>query len=293
MRFLPQAIASLWIIILFTVTGCEIYSDVLTKPEYQPTLAINAILSPQEGGDVYIKYTLPVDSTNAQPVPVLPQLSVFLYEDGEKKYTFTEQDKGHFVLDTAGLYIVPNRDYHLEVEDKDGEIILKSGKDRLPSLPDIVATRFYQDTTTFPEKNYVDVEFNLMPDLETAYHFRKDYSIDSGQFFMQGRNPEHGRFSVGELVHSADFPEGVFRKTLNAPTFGRPHPGTENEFVDAIKLWVDHLSPGLTQYLQDVADARNAYGDPFATQSPVYSNIEGGYGVFGMYQSWVDVLYLK
>lgn len=187
MNFLPQAKISLWILILFSISGCEIYSDVLTKPEYQPSLTMHAILSPQEGGQVYIKYTKPVDSTNAQPVPLLPELSVFLYENGAKKYTFTESERGHFILDTAGMEIFPERDYHLKVEDKDGEIILKSGKDRLPSLPDILDTRFYQDTTTFPEKNYVDVEFNLTPDSETAYHFRKDYSIDSGQIFIQGQ----------------------------------------------------------------------------------------------------------
>ncbi len=293
MNFLPHAIGSLWILIIFSISGCEIYSDVLTKPEYQPSLAIHAILSPQEGGQVYIKYTKPVDSSGTKPVPMIPELSVFLYENGVKKYTFTELERGQFILDTTGLEILPNRDYHLEVEDMDGETILKSGNDRIPSLPDIVDTRFYQDATTFPERNYVDVEFNLTPDSETAYHFRKDYSIDSGRIFIQGRNTEYGRFSVGELVHSTSFSDSTVRKTLKAPAFARPHPGADNQFVNAVKLWVDHLSPGLTRFLQDVADASDANNDPFAIHSPVYSNIEGGYGVFGMYNSRVDILFLE
>lgn len=124
----------------------EFFAARHTKPEYHPSLAIHAILSPQEGGDVYIKYTRPIDSSHAQPVPVLPEMTVFLYEKDEKKYTFADQGEGHFTLDAAGLELFSNRYYHIEVTGKAGNVLLKSGNDRLPSLPEVVFTRFYQDT---------------------------------------------------------------------------------------------------------------------------------------------------
>lgn len=137
------------------------------------------------------------------------------------------------------------------------------------------------------------MEFNLNPGTKASYHFRTDYSIDSGQVFIRGRDPEYGRFSIRQLLHSDDYPDGKILRTLEPPTFIRPQPGADNEYINAIKLWVDHLSPGLTLYIQDVADANESYGDPFNTNSPVFSNVDGGNGIFGMYNSWVDSLFLE
>ncbi len=282
-----------WILILATISGCEIYSDALIRPEYQPSLILHAMLSPQEGGQAYIKYSEPIDSLRAQPVPELPEFSVFLYENGVEKYEYTREEEGHYILDTAHLLLFPDRDYHVEVKSIDGQLVLKSGIDHLPLVPDVLESRLYQDTSTFPENNFIEVACRFDPGSGGGFHFRKDYSVDSGMVFIRGRDLMYGRFSLGGLYDSRSYPDGMIHETLSSATFIKPEPGSENQFVNAVKLWIDHLSPGLTRFLQDVADFRDSGGDPFSTSKPVYSNIEGGYGVFGMYNSWVGVEYIE
>lgn len=293
MKWAYTALLSIWLLLFFSISGCEIYSDVLTRPKYEPSLVVHATLSPQEGGQVYLKYTIPVDSNEAQPISALPEVTVELYEDGFPKYTFTRQQSGYFVLEPNGLMLSPEQEYHLIVKDMNGRTILESGKDRLPSLPEIVETRFYQDTSTFPERNYIDVEFKWSSDVETTYHYRKDYSIDSGQVFILERDPMYGRFSIGELIYTTNRTEETIRSIINVPAFASPQPGGDRKPVNAAKLWVDHLSPVLSRFLQDVGDSRDSQGDPFATQKAVFSNIEGGYGIFGLYNSSQNVLYLE
>ena len=281
------------ILILTTISGCEIYSDALVRPAYQPSLILHAMLSPQEGGQAYIKYSEPIDSLTAHSVPELPEFSVFLYENGVEKYEYTREEEGHFILDTANLLLFPDRDYHVEVKSNDGQLVLKSGIDHLPSILEVLEARLYQDTSTFPEKNFIEVACRFDPGSGGGFHFREDYSVDSGMVFFRGRDLMYGRFSLGGLYDSRIYPDGTIHETLGSATFIKPEPGSENQFVNAVQLWIDHLSPGLTRFLEDVADYRDSGGDPFSTSKPVYSNIEGGYGVFGMYNSWVGVEYIE
>src|SRR5690606_15160674 len=203
-----------WILILATISGCEIYSDALIRPEYQPSLILHAMLSPQDGGQAYIKYSEPIERVGAEPVPELPEFSVFLYENGVEKYEYTRKEAGHFILDTADLLLFPDRDYHVEVRSVDGQLVLKSGIDRLPPLPDVLESRLYQDTSTFPEKNFVEVAFRFDPQSSGAFHFRKEYSVDSGLVFIRERDLMYGRFSLGGLYDSRNYPDGMFHQTL-------------------------------------------------------------------------------
>src|SRR5690606_21483263 len=282
-----------WASILSVIAGCEIYSDALIRPEYQPSMILHDMLSPQEGGQAYIKYSEPIESVDAELVPELPEFSVFLYENGVEKYEYTHLEEWHLILDTTDLLLYADRDYHMEVWSDDGQLVLKSGIDHLPPVPDVLVSRLYQDTSTFPEKNFVEVAFRFDPQSSGAFHFRNDYSVDSGRVFIRGRDLMYGRFSLGGLYDSRSYPDGMIHETLSSATFIKPEPGSENQFVNAVKLWIDHLSPGLTRFLQDVADFRDSGGDPFSTSKPVYSNIEGGYGVFGMYNSWVGEEYIQ
>src|SRR5690606_28312699 len=113
-----------WILILATISGCEIYSDALIRPEYQPSLILHAMLSLQEGGQAYIKYSEPIDNLRTQPAPALPEYSVILYENGAEKYVYTREEEGHYNLKTAPLLLFPDRDYHVEVKSIEGQLVL-------------------------------------------------------------------------------------------------------------------------------------------------------------------------
>lgn len=281
------------ILLLVIPMGCQMYSDVLIRPDYDPSLAIHAILSPQEGGLAYIKYSVPIDTAGTGEVPALPALTLVLYENGEKKKTFTRKSEGHYILEPGDPEILPDRDYHIRAENAAGEVVLQSEKERLPSLPEVKNLRFYQDTTAFPEQNFLDMDLNFLPQPGTSLHFRHDYSIDSGAVFIRGREEEYGRFSIRELYFSKDYPEGKLRETFLAATFLRVPPNEKNEYVNATRMWVDHLSPDLTRFIKEVVDLDEAQFDPFATRHPAYSNIDGGSGIFGLYNSAVEVILLE
>lgn len=281
------------VLLLFFTAACQMYSDPLIRPDYEPSLAIHAILSPQEGGQAYIKYSRPIDTSGNWGIPDLPELSLFLYEDGEKKKAFTKKGDGHYILEKGNPEVFPDREYHIMAEDESGQMIFQSEKECLPALPQIRNIRFYQDSTTFPEKNYIDLDMDFLPQPGTALHFRRDYSIDEGKVFIQGREEEYGRFSIRELYFTKDYPEGKIRKTLRASTFMQVPPNEKNESIDATRLWVDHLSPALTRFLREVLDLDEAQSDPFAVRGPVYSNIDGGQGIFGLYNSFVEDILLE
>lgn len=282
---------SLWL--LFLLAGCEMYSDSPIRGEYQPTLLLHGILSPQEGGQVFISYTRPISPSGSGDIPDLPDLMVYLYEDGVKKGTFSAGEDGYFTLDKDTVALRTDRDYHVEAEDAAGEVLLKSGPDRFPPLPEIRQLRFYQDSVFFPEQNYiyVDLDWTWLPG--STLHFRKDYSIDGGETFKRGREEEYGRFSIAELYSGKDYPDGSVRDILKAATFQRPDPDASNEPINAVMLWIDHLSPNLSRFLTEVKDTYEAQDDPFATKNPVYSNIEGGAGIFGLYNSVVETIQLE
>lgn len=280
--------------IVFSFNRCELYSDVLHKPEYKPSLAVHAFLSPELGIKAEVNYTVPQDSVGEQPVPELPALRVFLLQNGNVEYQLEEYGDGSYGLDPSDLEVAYNTDYRIRVEDHTGTVLLESGTDQLPLSPAIEAARYFQDTTTFPESNFLEISLdNSKPDYN-VFDIRRHYSIDSGRTFRPARDPQYGIFSYNSLIDAREHDKGAdIDQTIKTATFLRPEPGESGIFINVLKVEVSHLSPELTRFFKDLEGAQEIYGEPFATKRPVYSNISGGYGIFGIYNQTDTVLFLE
>lgn len=278
------------ILSMFILISCELYTDVKRKPTYHPTLTVHAFMS-QHNIQAVVSYTQPRDSLGKQEVPRLPELEVWLTEDGKKTYQLTAHGEGVYRLDSMSFN--PGKDYAIQVKDETGQNVLESGSDRLPAPPEIVSARYLHDTTTTPESNFLVLELVNPKNKFNGFDISTFYSIDAGDTFQNSRDSIHGIFRFRSLIKPGESNSGILHTSIKTATYLRPDIGEPGVYIDAVLVKISHFSPGMMLFFEELQEAEESFNEPFATRSPVYSNITGGYGVFGAYYYTDSVVFLK
>lgn len=274
------------------MTSCEIYSEALEYPDYQPGLIVNGVLSTVEGLWVHLAHNQPADGELYDSIDY-SQFQVILWSGEKDKQYAGVQKEGYFYIDPDSLVFDSTTLYWIEVIDENGEVKLSSNQCLIPAPPNIRSLAFVQDSTTFPPNNYIELQLLDAQSSPSGYIHHKVYSIDGGQsFYSDPINYQNPRFRLTDAIESDNYSADIIDVVLNAKTFIRP-PGYEvNQEVNAVLLTISRMDTHLLQFYQTVSSYRDTESSPFTVTNPVYSNIQGGQGVFGVLHSVDTVLFL-
>ncbi len=201
-------------------------------------------------------------------------VSDFIYSEGDQVYL----SETNYVIDGLG-------EYELRVKENDGtEHFITQRMPTAPSVkePNYRALDLYD---LFNDTNYDIIDFVLEDnDIgETEFYFAQGYIKyhSSGNFvplFTFSENPILGRTPNGEGLIFSD--ESFNGKTIALSVNVSNH--FYNPDFHDLYLRVSKITPEKFLYLESMARYQDALENPFAEPIIVYSNIPGGFGLFGI-----------
>ncbi|SFQ01309.1 DUF4249 domain-containing protein [Hymenobacter arizonensis] len=264
-------VASLWL----GLTGCNLEQDIdVELPSYSAELAVECYLEagkrpsltvtttvpylgavvPQLPSNVTVRLTLP----NGTVVPLAFQPNYQALTDtvsGIKFYTHIGRDT---LVARAGDV------FKLEVSDTQGRRVTGTTTMLAPIPIDSVEYKF-NDKSGSERKAYFLTSFLDPPTPNDCYRLQL----------------HRGDPAKGALLKRPETDNSFEDRLLNGQRFVL---GTSYRFSkgDTVTATLYHTDAAFYRFRQSVRDARNANGNPFAQPSAIFSNVQGGVGIFSV-----------
>lgn len=268
--------------ILTMLFGCTDHKQTIPFefPEYKPRLVILSSIGTISGGEAFVSWSKPLRGQNGV-VPVLPTLSVFLLEDGLhiREFKAVEDSLGYFKIDPEEFTARLGAGYAIEIW------IQEKGE------------RIFSDLCYLPEKPILeDVKVDVdayVPSIFKVSWSQKESGGGVGATvlypFLFNKDGEiEGKQGLGAYYISPEF-----RNTDGNPLEGRK--GTKRfdrllkdeegtaELAKGADVRLAFLSPELAQFKKEMDELGYLGESIFQTVRPLYSNISGAEGIFGLY----------
>jgi len=261
-------------------------------PPHEPRLAINAIfLSQQDSLPVLVSNSLGILDTSS--FSDIKDASVQLQRGGSPVGAFSYNTRnGYYTSLLSETLGSDNAEYQLIVEQ--AEYPTATATQRMPKLPVIDKVELEEDGVLDDSGERVDevtVEINDPAGSKEYYALRAyitarvetspgDTVVYKNRIYLSSNNPLVFNANVtdlGLLISDGSFDGTTYR--LTAYTYEQLPFGQEGiEFeVELISLTED-----VFQYARSLSQYYDADGNPFAEPVTVHSNIENGYGIFGL-----------
>ncbi|PRD49376.1 DUF4249 domain-containing protein [Sphingobacterium haloxyli] len=274
-----------WLIVgtsMFVWLGCSDHktSIPIEFPEYEPQLVVQAAVGPISGAEATIGWSLPLHGQPGE-VPTHPNLSVFLLEDERRVQQFSAHpdSTGYFSISPDQLKLNQGMAYALELLFEDTKESLFSEVDYLPAEPvmkdaqasiDIDIPAWYElSLMQAPAEKGVGA-ISILPILLNGAGVP---TVKSGleAYF---RSPEFRYVDGGNLLQRNVQIRGSREIRSNE---------VSTELGHNLDVRLVYLSSGLARFRKEV-DALGYFGESiYQTVRPIYSNIPGAVGVFGVY----------
>jgi hypothetical protein len=260
--------------LLFVLASCEKEADI-ALPEIQPKLSVSCFISPEQDFTMaYVRWSRPVFSSDNTERPV-DDLEVTLSNGSTTAQFQFIPELYQYQLSADAFPIEPGVEYTLRVKSPLGDEVI--ARTSVPvNLPEIESAtldsssftdnygeptiQFNYKTTLVdnsPEFQYYRFIYynvsNWLPDEESAYQ--------EGQSFRDDGDITNGKIYAEERVTYYGYPGQMLQK----------------------KLAVVACSESYYRYHRSIQN--QTFDNPFAEPTIVYSNIEGGLGVFGGFQA--------
>jgi hypothetical protein len=250
----------LCVLIMICLCSCEKDADV-KLPKVEEKLVVVCAISPQ---DTLIKVDVSlsqpiynVSPTNSQHVSV-KNATVIISSDAGSWTLPYDAAYERYVIDSKQLNVKAGLIYNLSVSTPDGKFVKA-----FTSIP-------YQNTTlsctTEPDPKSVN---------NVIVHARWQdpvASTDYYKFELQNNNFTNYWTHKSDLLTDEDNPGGILKRDLSFQY--------NASSTDSIIAVVYTLSSELYNYYDHLNKVNGANG-PFSEPSPMYTNLEGGFGVFG------------
>lgn len=273
MKFIIYTTAA---VLLFT--SCEKYIDFDTEVT-EPKLVVNGVINPDSTFDIHISRSLSVID-NADLTIVEDATVTILDQNGAIYEILAYEYDGHY---KGVLSPVHDEAYSIEVSAPEYETVTASTA--IPSLVDLsnVDTLGVEDVNGYEELE-LTITFQDIPN-ESNYYMLEVYSADivGGQIYL---NPMY--------IRSDDVALGLEDYTDQVVFSDELFDGDERTvviYVEDTRAWDDFIEvrmTSITQELERYVRSHTAYernfGNPFSQPVQVFSNIEGGFGIFAGYQ---------
>ncbi|MDP3464068.1 MAG: DUF4249 domain-containing protein [Bacteroidales bacterium] len=268
----------LFIALTPAIISCDDFVSDVDVPLTKPKLVVNSYISPEDSEiKVIVQRSLPLYTEHPaydQKFPVVSDATVILTQ-GENSITIPYYPyAGHYHSTTSEFPVEPGKTYYLEVSTPDGDKVTAS----------------------------CTVPFNLPPDIEiTNIESRNEdgYSQKTVYFRFQD-TPGAGDFYRSELMirYGDGTPGNSYYTPMDLETGDRfvADANKDGEYFIYKTFGIGIIpneKPSLLIHLS-LTDKnyysfhKSAYTDeddnPFVEPTPVFSNIEGGLGVFGAFR---------
>ena len=268
---MKKIIAYLTISIL--LCSCEFEKEIDYRTIYDgDKLIVHGFISPQDGIRVIVKKTVPPNDMNGNDKVSNATVSVF---EGDKQIAVLKSENNYLFVSDESFVPELGKKYFVRVKSDGMAEIRSSAQLLIPETP-IDSFRIVPD----PFSNFMQmiVFFTNKNPLNYAYYFK----MISYQDTDDNENP------VWESIEFFN-PYGTIENIVS--NFN----ATENPIYntcDSIQVELFVLSPDLSLFLESQRKFESSKDDPFFDRPyPVFSNIDGGFGIFGAYSVYRKMVY--
>jgi hypothetical protein len=253
-----------FVFIFFLFSSCELTKEIDYSTIYEgDKIVIRGFISP-DGVQVIVKKTVPPNKVNADDR--LENAKIDLYEDNIR-VTSLIAFNSYLYKSPLNFSMKLGSDYYITVE-APGFVKVVSASQTIfnPVQIDTLYLKI-EDLTNYGN---IIVSFNVNQKNNLAYYI-KTFKYVAGEVDSS---------SIGSEIFN---PYGLIDKTVNGNNIIECQVGHISTF-DSLIVNLYSLSPDLKKYLKSVQYYESSKEDPFFEQTyPVYTNIEGGYGIFASY----------
>ncbi len=246
--------------VLFTALfwGCNLEKDIeVPLPGYESKLVVECYL--EEGQPYRMSVTESVSYFEGPRLPNVNDADINIrYSDSTVRLRYqvevdTSFRKAYNYTSTGTVQAAPGREYSLEVRDTKGRVVTGTAR-FLPTVPiKAVEWRYNKDSLAF-----LLIKFEDDPLTENFYRIQVH------------------RDSLNQNA-DVDFNFDDSFKTGNEITIGT---GYNFEKGEQLYVTLYHIEERFYNFMESVASAANANGNPFAQPAKVESTVQGGVGVF-------------
>ncbi|MBN2521358.1 MAG: DUF4249 domain-containing protein [Bacteroidales bacterium] len=248
--------------------------------EYEKKMVINGFISAGDGVFVTVFKSLPPLSMPADTYDVkVDSVNVKLLAGNTPLFSLKETKPGYFV--SPDTFIAkPSIGYKLEITANDFPNAV-SGVQYLPVTPQIDSVFYFKEGyLDFIQLKFCDNDLN-----KNYYYFKKYIYLPEGadEEFYNPTNPYYKLFNPGGIIEDDLFNGSCYeiKNLINATSF------------DSILVTLYTLSDDLVNYLKGLDEWDYSHDDMWQeVHVTVYSNINGGYGIFASYAKESIVLKL-
>ena len=239
--------------------SAELVVECYLEPGKVPSLAVTTSVPylssvlPRVPTDVTVTLTMP-DGT---PVPLN-------FSPNYKALTDSTGDKFHSHIGRDPLVAHAGDVFRLDVRDTQGRHVTGTTT-MMPVIPiDSVEYKF-NDKTGAERKAYFLTNFRDPITLDDAYRLLLHKGDPTTKALLKG--PEVDIFFQDRLNNGQNFTVGTSYRFLAG---------------DTVTATLYHTDAAFYRFRQSVRDARSANGNPFSQPSAIYSNVQGGIGIFAV-----------
>ncbi|GHE45838.1 DUF4249 family protein [Sphingobacterium griseoflavum] len=249
-------------------------------PKYKPRLIVLSSIGTLSGGEAAVSWSKPLKGQKGD-VPVLPQLSVFLLEDGERIIKFNN------IQDSSGYFNIPPKDFSPRL----GAVYA------IEVLMEEKGERIFSQNCYLPEKPALgEVAINLDPNMPSWYTLSWSQGAAKEGVGATALYPflldEAGAMATKAGL-AAYYLSSAFRYTdgnaiperKGDQRFDRTISKEDGTIALAksVNIRLAFLSPELARFKKEIDELGYLGESVFQTVRPLYSNLIGAEGVFGLY----------
>lgn len=290
-RTIPGIYHTNWIVWLVMgmvaslLQGCTDHKTTVpfTFPEYVPQLIVQSAVGPISGAEAAIGWSRPLQGQPGE-IPALPNLSVFLLEDEERVNTFIEKADsiGHFTIDANLLTLKENVGYALELLFEETGESLFSETVFLPPRPVIeeVKASVFEHELGWVGLYDISLTYGYIGEGVAAVSMLPILLNDNGNPVEKSSLESYVRADEFRYADGEDLPKRTILKRYSRAIGGSQE---EPELAQSVDVRLAYLSPELARFKRDVEKLGYFGENFFQNVRPIYSNINGTVGIFGMY----------
>lgn len=271
-------------------TACEDRFEQVVKvdiPAHESRLAVNAIfLNGDDQLSVLVSNSIGIlDTADFQDFNTA---NVQLLKDGQSLGDFWyDDDNGYYLSELDAPLGSEEAVYQLEVEE--GDFPKASAVQTMPGIPVLGDISVEKEGTIDEAGDRVDeviIEIADAPGEEAYYAVLAYVSFNGSESYqvnLYSNNPitlQANRSQLGLTLSDASFDGSTY--TLNTYSYNLyPYEGGEGMDV-TLTIVLVNLTRDTYLYVRSLDQYYNAQDNPFAEPVTVHSNIEDGYGIFGL-----------
>ena len=273
MTFPPNSVL---LLALLALAGCsDLQNDInVPLPAYSAELVVECYLEPGKVPSLAVSTSvpylgsvlpqIPTDVTVTLTMPNGTQVSLPFQPNYQALIDTVSGVKFHSHIGRTPLVAQPGDVFKIDVVDTRGRHVTGTTTMLAPIPIDSVNYKF-NDKTGYERKAYFLTSFRDPISLDDCYRLQ-----------LHKGNPARGA-----LLKGPDMDMSVEDRLLNGQQFVL---GTNYRFSagDTVTATLYHIDRSFYRFRQSIRDARNANGNPFAQPSAIFSNVQGGVGIFAV-----------